>query len=68
MNVDEEEHSFEGIDYTSHSVLQPAKMKKATATKATKPVKQVKPVKRSVGLVADGEDGRSVFARLGGKV
>ena len=52
-----------GVDYTSHSVLQPAKRKGNQA----KPVKPVKPVKRTVGLTSD-EDEKSVFARLGSKV
>ena len=52
-----------GIDYTSHSVLQPVKRKGVMA----KPVKPVKPVKRTVGLTSDGDD-KSVFARLGSKV
>ena len=71
ITIEFDNETVESIDYTSHSVLHPAK-KKATpvtkTTKATKPVKQVKPVKRSVGLVADVADGKSVFARLGGKV
>ena len=52
-----------GVDYTSHSVLQPVKRKGNQA----KPVKPVKPVKRTLGLTSDVDE-KSVFARLGSKV
>ena len=58
---DDEPHA--GVDYTSHSVLQPVKGKRNQA----KPVKPVKPVKRTLGLTSDVDE-KSVFARLGSKV
>jgi len=58
---DDEPHA--GVDYTSHSVLQPVKRKGNQA----KPVKPVKPVKRTLGLTSDVDE-KSVFARLGSKV